>query len=75
MYTPPWPTVHRGSPRRKHRFGITADLDTVSAFFVELGVEVEGRTFLEGEFLDTVIGIPNSRTEMVMQGSRRAVTA
>jgi catechol 2,3-dioxygenase-like lactoylglutathione lyase family enzyme len=47
--------------------GITvADLDLVSAFFVDLGFEVEGRTFLEGEFLDTVIGIPGSRTEMVM---------
>ena len=47
--------------------GITvADLDTATAFFVELGFEVEGRTFLEGEFLDTVIGIPGSRTEMVL---------
>ena len=55
---------------RIHRFdhvGITvADLDTASAFFVDLGFEVEGRTFLEGEFLDTVIGIPGSRTEMVV---------
>ena len=47
--------------------GVTvADLDTVSAFFIELGFEVEGRTFLEGEFLDTVIGIPDSRTEILM---------
>jgi catechol 2,3-dioxygenase-like lactoylglutathione lyase family enzyme len=47
--------------------GITvADLDAVTAFFVGLGLEVEGRTFVEGEFLDTVIGIPNSRTEVVM---------
>ena len=38
----------------------------MSAFFVELGFEVERRTFLEGEFLDTVIGIPDSRTEIVM---------
>jgi catechol 2,3-dioxygenase-like lactoylglutathione lyase family enzyme len=53
--------------RRFDHVGITvADLDVVSAFFVELGFEVEGRTFLEGEFLDTVIGIPDSRTEMVM---------
>jgi catechol 2,3-dioxygenase-like lactoylglutathione lyase family enzyme len=53
--------------RRLDHVGITvADLDVVSAFFVELGFEVEGRTFLEGEFLDTVIGIPDSRTEMVM---------
>jgi catechol 2,3-dioxygenase-like lactoylglutathione lyase family enzyme len=53
--------------RRFDHVGITvADLDAVSAFFVELGFEVEGRTFLEGEFLDTVIGIPDSRTEIVM---------
>lgn len=53
--------------RRFDHVGITvADLDTVTAFFVGLGFEVEGRTFLEGEFVDTVIGIPNSRTEIVM---------
>ena len=47
--------------------GITvADLDTVIAFFVGLGLEVEGRTFVEGEFLDTVCGIADSRTEIVM---------
>jgi catechol 2,3-dioxygenase-like lactoylglutathione lyase family enzyme len=47
--------------------GITvADLDLVTEFFVGLGLEVEGRTFLEGEFLDTVSGIPDSRTEIVM---------
>jgi len=47
--------------------GITVkDLDTVTAFFNELGFETEGRTFLEGEFLDTVIGMPDSRTEIVM---------
>jgi catechol 2,3-dioxygenase-like lactoylglutathione lyase family enzyme len=53
--------------RRLDHVGITvADLDTVSAFFVELGFEVEGRTFLEGEFLDTVIGMADSRTELLM---------
>jgi len=53
--------------RRFDHIGITvADLDAVTAFFVALGLEVEGRTFVEGEFLDTVIGIPNSRTEIVM---------
>lgn len=47
--------------------GLTvADLDVVTAFFVKLGLEVEGRTFVEGEFIDTVIGIPDSRTEIVM---------
>jgi len=46
--------------------GITvADLDTVAAFFGGLGFEVEGRMFIEGEFVDTVIGIPNSRSEIM----------
>jgi catechol 2,3-dioxygenase-like lactoylglutathione lyase family enzyme len=53
--------------RRFVHVGITvADLDAVTAFFVGLGLEVEGRMFVEGEFLDTVIGIPGSRTEIVM---------
>ena len=53
--------------RRFDHVGITvADLDDVTAFFVGLGLEVEGRMFVAGEFIDTVIGIPNSRTEIVM---------
>jgi catechol 2,3-dioxygenase-like lactoylglutathione lyase family enzyme len=53
--------------RRFDHVGITVtDLDAVSAFFVALGLEVDGRTFLEGDFLDTVIGIPNARTEIVV---------
>ena len=54
-----------GSPRFDH-VGITVrDLDIATAFFVELGFEVEGRMFMEGEFVDTVIGIPGSRSEIV----------
>ena len=53
--------------RQFDHVGITvADLDSVTAFVVGLGLEIEGRTFVEGEFLDTVIGIPDSRTEIVM---------
>jgi catechol 2,3-dioxygenase-like lactoylglutathione lyase family enzyme len=53
--------------RRFDHVGITvADLDTAIAFFVGLGLQVEGRMFLEGEFVDTVIGIPDSRSEIVM---------
>lgn len=56
-----------GRIRRFDHIGITvADLDSVTKFFVALGLEVEGRTFVEGEFLDTVCGIPDSRTEIVM---------
>src|SRR2546423_15293352 len=53
--------------RRFDHVGITvADLDTVTAFFVGLGLEVEGGTFVEGEFVDTVIGIPGSRSHIVV---------
>src|SRR5438876_685282 len=53
--------------RRFDHVGITvADLDAATQFFVALGLEIEGRTFVEGEFIDTVIGIRGSRTEIVM---------
>lgn len=60
--------MHRmaGIQRFDH-VGITVDdLESASAFFVGLGFEVEGRTFVEGNFLDTVCGIQDSRTEIVM---------
>lgn len=53
--------------RRFDHVGMTvSDLDAASEFFVKLGFEVEGRTFLEGEFLDTVIGMQGARTEILM---------
>jgi catechol 2,3-dioxygenase-like lactoylglutathione lyase family enzyme len=56
-----------GQLRAFDHVGITVtDLDAATAFFVGLGLEVEGRTFVEGEFIDTVCGIPDSRTEIVM---------
>ena len=56
-----------GEVRAFDHVGITvADLDGATAFFVGLGLEVEGTTFVEGEFIDTVCGIPDSRTEIVM---------
>ena len=55
------------SIRKFDHVGITvADLDAVSDFFVGLGFRPEGRMFVEGDFLDTVIGIPGSRTEIIM---------
>jgi len=49
-------------PRRNHR----RRPRLCDGVFADLGLEVEGRTFGEGEFIDTVIGIPDSRTEIVM---------
>ncbi len=53
--------------RRFDHVGITvADLDAATTFFVGLGFEIEGRMVMEGGFVDTVIGIPDSRSEIVM---------
>ena len=53
--------------RRFDHVGITVkDLDAATAFFVGLGFEIEGRMAMEGEFVDTVTGIPDSRSEIVM---------
>jgi catechol 2,3-dioxygenase-like lactoylglutathione lyase family enzyme len=40
-------------------------MDAVTAFFVGLGLQVDGHVFVEGEFVDTVTGIPDSRAEIV----------
>ena len=56
-----------GHVRRFDHVGITVtDLDAAVAFFVALGLQTEGRTFVEGEFIDTVTGIPGAKTEIVM---------
>jgi catechol 2,3-dioxygenase-like lactoylglutathione lyase family enzyme len=53
--------------RRFDHVGITvADLDAVTAFFVGLGLEADPKMAVEGEFLDTVIGMTGARTEIVM---------
>lgn len=47
--------------------GITVrDLDSAIAFFIALGLEVEGRTVVEGEFIEIVTGIPGAASEIVM---------
>lgn len=53
--------------RRFDHIGITvADLETVTAFFVRLGLEVEGTGTVEGEFAETVCGLPGVRCEIAM---------
>lgn len=53
--------------KRFDHVGITvADLDVAVGFFLMLGLELDGRTLVEGEFLETVCGIPDSRTEIAM---------
>ncbi|BDD69607.1 glyoxalase [Streptomyces anthocyanicus] len=53
--------------RRFDHVGITvSDLEAVTAFFVSLGLEADRKMAVEGEFLDTVIGMTDARTEIVM---------
>lgn len=47
--------------------GITvADLEAATEFFVRLGMEIQGSATVEGDFIDTVTGIPDSATQIVM---------
>jgi catechol 2,3-dioxygenase-like lactoylglutathione lyase family enzyme len=53
--------------RRFDHVGITvADLDAVTEFFVGLGLEVDGRAYVEGDFVATVTGVPGTRSNIVM---------
>ncbi|WP_345474437.1 VOC family protein [Glutamicibacter ectropisis] len=57
-----------GRIKRFDHIGITvANLEEATSFFEALGLYVEGRADgIEGEFLETVCGIPESRTNIVM---------
>jgi len=53
--------------QRFDHIGITvADLDSATAFFVGLGLEVEGTGSVQGEFVETVCGIPGAHCQIVM---------
>ena len=66
-FAPAWEVGAMPGIQRFDHVGVTvADLDAAIAFFVGLGLELEGRMPMEGEFVDTVIGIPNSRSEIAM---------
>lgn len=53
--------------RRFDHVGITvADLDAAVAFFVGLGLEVEGTGSVAGEFVETVCGIPGAHCQIAM---------
>lgn len=42
------------------------DLDRAVAFFLELGLEVEGTTTVEGEWSDRVVGLDGQRVDIAM---------
>jgi catechol 2,3-dioxygenase-like lactoylglutathione lyase family enzyme len=45
---------------------VVENLDAVIAFFVELGMELEGRTPVEGRWVESVIGIDDVRQDVAM---------
>jgi catechol 2,3-dioxygenase-like lactoylglutathione lyase family enzyme len=45
---------------------VVDDLEAAKAFFVELGMELEGQTTVEGRWVDLVVGLENVRAEIVM---------
>lgn len=48
---------------------IVKDLPAAIAFFLDLGLELQGEAELEGELLDNVVGLEHAKTEFVMMGA------
>ena len=45
---------------------VVEDLEAATAFFAELGMELEGETSLEGPFVDGVVGLSGVRADIAM---------
>jgi catechol 2,3-dioxygenase-like lactoylglutathione lyase family enzyme len=45
---------------------VVDDLKAATAFFTELGMELEGQTQVEGDFVDRTVGLDGVRADIVM---------
>ena len=45
---------------------VVEDLEAAKAFFVELGMELEGETQVEGPWVDSVVGLDGVRADIAM---------
>ena len=45
---------------------VVEDLEAAIAFFAELGMELEGQTQVEGDFVDRTVGLDGVRADIVM---------
>jgi catechol 2,3-dioxygenase-like lactoylglutathione lyase family enzyme len=53
--------------KRMDNVGIVVDdLKAATAFFVELGLQLEGETTVEGRWVDRVIGLDDARVDVAM---------
>jgi catechol 2,3-dioxygenase-like lactoylglutathione lyase family enzyme len=61
------PTLASMAVRRLDNIGIVfADIEAAVAFFEELGLEVEGRTTVEGEWSDRIVGLNGQIVDIAM---------
>lgn len=52
--------------RMEHIGVVVEDLDAAKAFFVALGMEVQGEATVEGDWVDRVVGLQGVRSDIVM---------
>ena len=52
--------------RMDHVGVVVGDLEAAIAFFVELGMELEGEAPVEGRWVDRVVGLDNVRVDIAM---------
>ena len=45
---------------------VVDDLEAAIAFFTELGMEIEGKTTVEGEWVDRIVGLDGVRSDIAM---------
>ncbi|MGH2394651.1 MAG: VOC family protein, partial [Candidatus Limnocylindria bacterium] len=45
---------------------VVEDLEAVSAFFVELGLELEGEATVEGQLVDRIVGLDGVRSDIAI---------
>jgi catechol 2,3-dioxygenase-like lactoylglutathione lyase family enzyme len=51
---------------------VVDDLEAAVAFFVELGMELEGEAPIEGRWVDRVVGLDGVRVDIAMMRTRTA---
>jgi catechol 2,3-dioxygenase-like lactoylglutathione lyase family enzyme len=67
--------VGRVTLQRMDNVGIVVEsLDAAISFFAELGLELEGRATIEGDWAERVTGLRHMRVEIAMS-ARRTATA
>jgi catechol 2,3-dioxygenase-like lactoylglutathione lyase family enzyme len=55
--------------RMEHVGIVVDDLAAATAFFVELGLELQGEQLVEGDWVDRVVGLEGVRVEIAMLGT------